>query len=104
MVRRKPASEQAINKLRQAEVAISEGSTVADTSRKFRVTVRTFYAGGWITGAEAPPDTKAQASRRRKTLGCGKRWSGTRRTTRSLQRREEHSCEPFRSPPLHRAR
>ena len=43
MARRKHTPEQVIKKLRQAEVAMAEGSTVAQASRKIGVTEQTFY-------------------------------------------------------------
>ena len=43
MGRRKHTPEQIINKLREAEVAIAEGSTVAEASRRIGVTQQTFY-------------------------------------------------------------
>ena len=43
MARRKHSPEQVINKLRQAEVAIAEGCTVAEASRQIGVTQQTFY-------------------------------------------------------------
>ena len=43
MARRKHTAEQVINKLREAEVAISAGSTVAEASRQIGVTQQTFY-------------------------------------------------------------
>ena len=43
MARRKHTPEQVIKKLREAEVAIAEGSTVAQASRKIGVTEQTFY-------------------------------------------------------------
>ena len=43
MARRKHTAEQIINKLREAEVAISAGSTVAEVSRHIGVTQQTFY-------------------------------------------------------------
>ena len=43
MARRKHTAEQIINKLREAEVAISAGSTVAEVSRQIGVTQQTFY-------------------------------------------------------------
>ena len=43
MARRKHTAEQVINKLREAEVAISAGSTVAEASRQTGVTQQTFY-------------------------------------------------------------
>jgi transposase-like protein len=42
-VRRKHTPEQIINKLREAEVAISQGHTVAQTCREIAVTEQTFY-------------------------------------------------------------
>ena len=42
MARRKHTAEQIINKLREAEVAISAGSTVAEVSRQIGVTQQTF--------------------------------------------------------------
>ena len=43
MARRRHTPEQVINKLREAEVAIGEGSTVAEASRRIGVTEQTFY-------------------------------------------------------------
>ena len=40
---KKHTSEQFINKLREAEVAMAQGSTVAETSRQIGVTEQTFY-------------------------------------------------------------
>ena len=43
MPRKKYTPEQVINKLREAEVVISGGSTVAEASRQIGVTEQTFY-------------------------------------------------------------
>ena len=43
MARRRHTPEQVINKLREAEVSIAEGSTVAEAARRIGVTVQTFY-------------------------------------------------------------
>ena len=43
MPRKRYTPEQVINKLREAEVAISGGSTVAEASRQIGVTKQTFY-------------------------------------------------------------
>ena len=57
MAQRKHTPEQVLNKLRQAEAAISEGSTVPEASRKIGVSRQTLYrwrseyAGGKITPA-----------------------------------------------------
>ena len=43
MARRRHTLEQMINKLREAEVAIAEGSTVSEAARRIGVTEQTFY-------------------------------------------------------------
>ena len=43
MARRRHTPEQMINKLREAEVAIAEGGTVAEAARRIGVTQQTFY-------------------------------------------------------------
>ena len=43
MTRKRHTPEQVINKLREAEVAIAEGSTVAEAARRIGVTEQTFY-------------------------------------------------------------
>ena len=43
MARRRHTPEQVIKKLREAEVAMAEGGTVAEASRKIGVTEQTFY-------------------------------------------------------------
>jgi|TARA_B100001964_G_C14147938_1_gene560614 transposase-like protein len=43
MANKRHKPEQVINKLREAEVAISEGGTVAEASRRIGVTEQTFY-------------------------------------------------------------
>ncbi|MBM10462.1 MAG: hypothetical protein CL759_00045 [Chloroflexi bacterium] len=41
--RKKHTPEQVINKLREVEVALAQGSTVAEASRQIGVTEQTFY-------------------------------------------------------------
>ena len=43
MARRRHTPEQVINKLREAEIAIAEGRTVVEASRRIGVTEQTFY-------------------------------------------------------------
>ena len=43
MAKRKHTAEEIINKLREAEVVISSGSTVAETARRIGVSEQTFY-------------------------------------------------------------
>ena len=43
MAKKRHTPEQVINKLREAEVAIAEGSTVAEVARRIGVTDQTFY-------------------------------------------------------------
>ncbi len=48
MARRRHTPEQVIKKLREAEVAIAEGSTVAEAARQIGATEQTFYR--WRSG------------------------------------------------------
>ena len=48
MAKKRHTPEQVINKLREAEVAIAEGSTVAEAARRIGVTEQTFYR--WHNG------------------------------------------------------
>ena len=43
MARRQFKSEQIINKLREAEVLISQGATIGEASRKIGITEQTYY-------------------------------------------------------------
>jgi putative transposase len=43
MIRKAFKPEQIINKLREAEILLSQGSTVAESSRKLNVTEQTYY-------------------------------------------------------------
>jgi len=43
MVRKAFKPEQIINKLREAEILLSQGSTVAEASRKLNITEQTYY-------------------------------------------------------------
>ena len=43
MAKRKHTPEEIINKLREAEVVIAAGSTVAETSRRIGISEQTFY-------------------------------------------------------------
>jgi len=43
MVRKTYTSEQIINKLREAEIHLSQGATIAETSRKLGITEQTYY-------------------------------------------------------------
>ena len=43
MVKKLHSPEQIINKLREAEILLSQGSTVAEASRKLNITDQTYY-------------------------------------------------------------
>jgi putative transposase len=43
MVRKTYTPEQIINKLREAEIHLSQGATIAETSRKLVITEQTYY-------------------------------------------------------------
>ena len=108
MARRKHTPEQVIKKLREAEVAIAEGSTVAQASRKIGVTEQTFYrwraeyGGLRIDQARRPQavgdgERKLAASAGRSDVGmpdsegggAGKLLRGSRRRQRLERVREE---------------
>ncbi len=43
MAKKSYSPEQAINKLREAEILLNQGATVGEASRKIRVTEQTYY-------------------------------------------------------------
>ena len=43
MVRKTYTPEQIVNKLREAEIHLSQGATIAETSRKLGITEQTYY-------------------------------------------------------------
>ena len=51
MPKRKHTAEEIINKLREAEVIIAAGGTVAETVRRIGVSEQTFSGGGPSTAA-----------------------------------------------------
>ena len=69
MTQGKHTPEQVLNKLRQAETAIAEGSTVAEASRMIGVSKQTLYrwrseyAGGKITPASSLKQLEAENAR-----------------------------------------
>ena len=74
MARRKHTPEQVIKKLREAEVAMAEGSTVAQASRKIGVTEQTFYRWRAKYGGCGSTRRDVSSSWRRRTAVCGERW------------------------------
>ena len=64
MARKRHTPEQVINKLREAEVALAQGSAVAEASRQIGVTEQTFYR--WRNeygGLEDRPGDASEAAR-----------------------------------------
>ena len=82
MARKRHTPEQVINKLREAEVAIAEGSTVAEAARRIGVTEQTFYRWRSEYGG-----LRIDQARRLKRL-------------ESENSRLRHSCLPTLSPCL----
>ena len=74
MAKRKHRPEQVLNKLRQAETAVAEGSTVAEASRKIGVSKQTLYrwrseyAGGKITPARNLKQLETENARLQREL------------------------------------
>ena len=52
MAQKRHTPEQVVNKLREAEVAIAEGSTVSEAARRIGVTAQTFYRWRSIRSAD----------------------------------------------------
>ena len=74
MARRKHTPEQVIKKLREAEVAMAEGSTVAQASRKIGVTEQTFHHLRVEYGGCESTSSDGSSNWRRRTRACGERW------------------------------
>ena len=74
MARRRHTPEQVINKLREAEVAIAECSTVAEAARRIGVTQQTFYrwrteyGGLRIDQAKRPKRLESENSRLKRAV------------------------------------
>lgn len=62
MPKKKHTPEQVIDKLREAEVAISSGSTVTDTCRQIGETEQMFAGGATSTMAEDRPGRVSEAA------------------------------------------
>ena len=82
MAKRKHTPQEAMSKLRQAEAAISEGSTVAEASRMIGVSAQTLcrwlarYQGWSIDEARRLMQLQTEH-----TLACSESWSACRGTT-----------------------
>ena len=104
MAKRKHTPQEAMSKLRQAEAAISEGSTVAEASRMIGVSKQTLYrwrAGhrGWrIDQARRP-----QAAGDRECPVAAGTGAPVGVQPYSEAGGGEQTCEPGPSPPLRRA-
>ncbi len=104
MVKRKHTPEQVLNKLRQAEIAISKGSTVAEASRKIGVSRQTLYrwrseyAGGKITPARNLKQLETENARLQRAL---ERLSWHSDALQQLAKSK--LVRPFPSPQLRRA-
>ena len=62
MAKRKHTPEEIINKLREAEVVIAAGSTVAEASRRIGVSKQTFYRWPAEYGGLKCPDLRPRVS------------------------------------------
>ena len=73
--------EEIIGKLREAEIVLAQGGTVADACRRIGVTEQSYYRwrkeyGGSEDGPGSPDgvvDSRRPTNWRRRTLGCGGR-------------------------------
>ena len=53
MRKKRHTADQIIAKLREAEVALSQGGTVPEACRKLGIAEQTYYRLGWTTGVQA---------------------------------------------------
>ena len=113
MARRRHTPEQVINKLREAEVAIAEGNTVAEASRRIGVTQQTFYRwrteyGGLRIGpGQAPEESggRPDAGQPDTERGCGGKLLSPSRRRRCVDHvvdtlgvSERRACRVLRHP------
>ena len=74
MVKRKHTAEEIINKLREAEVVISAGSTVAETVRRIGVSEQTFYRWRAEYGGLRVDQARRLKQLETETAGSRRRW------------------------------
>ena len=74
MVKRKHTAEEIINKLREAEVVISAGSTVAETVRRIGVSEQTFYRWKAEYGGLRVDQARRLKQLETETAGSRRRW------------------------------
>lgn len=91
MAKRKHTPEQVINKLREAEVAIAAGSTVAETVRRMGVTQQTVKGGEKV-------DQGAGIPRGRRSPGPIPR-RGRCQSRSSPGQAQKAGCSPIENPP-----
>ena len=100
MAKRKHTPEEIINKLREAEVVIAAGSTVAEASRRISVSEQTFYrwraeyGGLRIDQARRLKQLETENSRLKRAV------AELTLETRSSRRPRRETSEPRPSPPL----
>lgn len=103
MPKRKHTAEEIINKLREAEVIIATGSTVAEAVRRIGVSGQTCYrwraeyGGLRVDQARRLKQLETENSRLR-TAGSSGRWQNSPWTTSYSRRQLRETAEP-RSPP-----
>ncbi len=74
MVKRKHTAEEIINKLWEAEVVISAGSTVAETVRRIGVSEQTFYRWRAEYGGLRVDQARRLKQLETETAGSRRRW------------------------------
>ena len=81
MAKRKHTPQEGMSKLRQAEAAISESSTVAKASRMIGVSKQPSTDGGLGTVGGGSTRRDGSSTWRPRMPGCSGNWSTCRRTT-----------------------
>jgi transposase-like protein len=81
MPRKRHTPEEIITKLRQVDVLVSQGQSVADAVRSIGVTEVTYYRWRQEYGGLKAEQVRRLRSSRPRTLGCAGRWRTSRSTS-----------------------
>ena len=103
MPRKKHTPEQVINKLREAEVVLAQGRTVAEASRQTGVTEQTFYRWRNEYGGLRIDQVKRLKQLESENTGLKRAVADLTLETRFSRRQRRETSEPDPSSPVRRA-
>src|SRR5215217_2080387 len=103
MPRKRHKPEEIVSKLRQVDVLVSQGRSVADAVRSIGVTEVTYYRWRQEFGGLKSDQVKRLKSLETENQGCAKRLRISRSTSSSFRRLPGETTEPRAPPRLRRA-